>query len=193
MRWTRRLPGSRRASSWSSTLTAGSPCATTAAASRSTRIRAFPDKSALEVILTTLHSGGKFGGNAYKTSGGLHGVGVSVVNALSDGLEVEVARDRRLWRQRYRRGVPEGPVEDCGPVHNRRGTTLSFHPDPEIFADAGVPPGAAVPDGALEGLSVPRRRDPLALRPVAAAPGGRAAGGAAAFSGRSRRLSDGEP
>jgi topoisomerase-4 subunit B len=100
----------------------------------------FPGRSALEVILTTLHSGGKFGGNAYKTSGGLHGVGVSVVNALSDGLAVEVARDRRLWRQRYSRGVPEGPVEDCGPVHNRRGTTLSFHPDPEIFAEAGFRP-----------------------------------------------------
>ncbi len=124
----------------------------------------FPDKSALEVILTTLHSGGKFGGNAYKTSGGLHGVGVSVVNALSDGLAVEVARDRRLWRQRYRSGVPEGPVEDCGPVQNRRGTTLSFHPDPEIFADAGFRPALLIPDGALEGVSVPRRRDPLARR-----------------------------
>src|SRR3954468_24111375 len=100
----------------------------------------FPGKSALEVILTTLHSGGKFGGNAYKISGGLHGVGVSVVNALSDGLAVEVARDRRLWRQRYSSGAPEGPVEDCGPVHNRRGTTLSFHPDPEIFADAAFRP-----------------------------------------------------
>src|SRR6185312_2684456 len=100
----------------------------------------FPDKSALEIILTMLHSGGKFGGGAYRTSGGLHGVGVSVVNALSDRLEVEVARDRRLWRQRYRRGAPEGPVEDCGPVQNRRGTTLSFHPDPEIFAEAGFRP-----------------------------------------------------
>jgi topoisomerase-4 subunit B len=100
----------------------------------------FPDKSALEIILTTLHSGGKFGGNAYKTSGGLHGVGVSVVNALSDRLVVEVARDRRLWRQRYSRGVPEGPVDECGPVHNRRGTTLSFHPDPEIFAESGFRP-----------------------------------------------------
>jgi len=108
----------------------------------------FPGKSALEVILTTLHSGGKFGGSAYKTSGGLHGVGVSVVNALSDALTVEVARskegdnarDRRLWRQRYIRGVPQGPVEDCGPMSNRRGTTISFHPDPEIFADAQFRP-----------------------------------------------------
>src|SRR4051794_20917691 len=100
----------------------------------------FPGKSALEVILTTLHSGGKFGGNAYKTSGGLHGVGVSVVNALSDGLVVEVARDRRLWRQRYSRGLPEAPLEDAGPVHNRRGTTLSFHPDPEIFGEAEFRP-----------------------------------------------------
>src|SRR5713101_8385998 len=72
----------------------------------------FPDKSALEVILTTLHSGGKFSADAYRTSGGLHGVGVSVVNALSDELEVEVARDRRLWWQRYSRGVPESKVED---------------------------------------------------------------------------------
>jgi topoisomerase IV subunit B len=95
----------------------------------------FPDKSALEVILTTLHSGGKFGGDAYKTSGGLHGVGVSVVNALSDALEVEVARDRRLFRQTYARGLPQTPLEDVGPVHNRRGTTLSFHPDPEIFGE----------------------------------------------------------
>jgi topoisomerase-4 subunit B len=95
----------------------------------------FPDKSALEVILTTLHSGGKFGGDAYKTSGGLHGVGVSVVNALSDALEVEVARDRRLYRQTYARGLPQTALEDAGPVQNRRGTTLSFHPDPAIFGD----------------------------------------------------------
>jgi topoisomerase IV subunit B len=95
----------------------------------------FPDKSALEVILTTLHSGGKFSGKAYQTSGGLHGVGVSVVNALSDALDVEVALDRRLFRQRYVRGIPQGPLEDAGPVQNRRGTTLSFHPDPEIFGE----------------------------------------------------------
>ena len=95
----------------------------------------FPKKSALEVILTTLHSGGKFGGDAYRTSGGLHGVGVSVVNALADRLEVEVARDRRVWSQSYRRGVPESGLIDRGPVNNRRGTTLRFHPDPEIFGD----------------------------------------------------------
>jgi topoisomerase IV subunit B len=93
----------------------------------------FPDKSALEVILTTLHSGGKFGGDAYRTAGGLHGVGVSVVNALSDVLEVEVARDRRLWRQSYGRGRPRTALVGAGPVHNRRGTSLRFHPDPEIF------------------------------------------------------------
>ena len=93
----------------------------------------FPGKSALEVILTTLHSGGKFGGDAYKTSGGLHGVGVSVVNALSDKLSVEVARDRKLWSQDYSRGKPKTKLKDLGPVQNRRGTTVRFHPDPEIF------------------------------------------------------------
>ena len=93
----------------------------------------FPGKSALEIILTTLHSGGKFGGDAYKTSGGLHGVGVSVVNALSDRLYVEVARDRRLWTQEYSRGVAKSKLQDAGPVQNRRGTTIRFHPDPQIF------------------------------------------------------------
>ncbi len=93
----------------------------------------FPDKSALEVILTTLHSGGKFGGDAYKVSGGLHGVGVSVVNALSEALTIEVARDRVLWSQQYSRGAPLGPLTRVGPVQNRRGTTVSFRPDPEIF------------------------------------------------------------
>ena len=95
----------------------------------------FPDKSALEVILTTLHSGGKFGGDAYKVSGGLHGVGVSVVNALSDSLVVEVARERQLWRQSFCRGTPLGPLSLVGPVQNRRGTTVRFHPDPEIFGE----------------------------------------------------------
>jgi topoisomerase-4 subunit B len=93
----------------------------------------FPDKTALEVILTMLHSGGKFGGDAYKTSGGLHGVGVSVVNALSDILVVEVAKDRLLHRQRFSRGLALGPLEVVGPAPNRRGTTIAFHPDPQIF------------------------------------------------------------
>ena len=100
----------------------------------------FPDKSALEVILTTLHSGGKFGGEAYRTSGGLHGVGVSVVNALADEFEVEVARDRRLWSQSYCRGIPKISLVDRGPVHNRRGTTVRFHPDPAIFGELGFRP-----------------------------------------------------
>lgn len=92
-----------------------------------------PGKSTLEVILTVLHAGGKFDGKAYETSGGLHGVGVSVVNALSDHLEVEVARNRKLYRQRFSRGVPQGPLEEVGDVQNRRGTKVRFHPDPEIF------------------------------------------------------------
>jgi topoisomerase-4 subunit B len=130
----------------------------------------FPGKSALEVILTKLHSGGKFGGDAYRTSGGLHGVGVSVVNALSDALEVEVARDRRLWRQRYHRGVPEGPVEDGGPVQNRRGTTLSFHPDPEIFGDAQFRPAllyrmARSKAYLFRGVEIRWRCDPSLPRP----------------------------
>ncbi|MDX3929422.1 MAG: DNA topoisomerase IV subunit B [Shinella sp.] len=95
-----------------------------------------PGKSTLEVIMTVLHAGGKFDGKAYETSGGLHGVGVSVVNALSDSLEVEVARNRKLYRQRFSRGVPQGPLEELGEVHNRRGTKVRFHPDPEIFGPA---------------------------------------------------------
>ncbi len=93
----------------------------------------FPKKSALEVIMTTLHSGGKFSGKAYQTSGGLHGVGVSVVNALSDRLRVEVARGRQLYAQEFSRGHPTTKLETLGPTPNRRGTTVTFHPDPEIF------------------------------------------------------------
>ena len=95
----------------------------------------YENVSALQVILTTLHSGGKFGDKVYATSGGLHGVGLSVVNALSEQLTVEVARDKRLWRQSYARGTPAGPLEDAGPVTNRRGTLVRFHPDPEIFGE----------------------------------------------------------
>ncbi len=93
----------------------------------------FKDKSALEVIMTMLHAGGKFDSKVYETSGGLHGVGVSVVNALSDHVEVEVARNRRLYRQRFSRGKALGPLEEVGEVQNRRGTRVTFHPDAEIF------------------------------------------------------------
>jgi len=94
----------------------------------------FKHLSALEVILTTLHSGGKFSGKVYTTSGGLHGVGASVVNALSDALQVEVARDRTLYKQEYARGKAKTRLINAGPVNNRRGTTIRFHPDPQIFA-----------------------------------------------------------
>jgi topoisomerase-4 subunit B len=93
----------------------------------------FKDKSALEVILCTLHSGGKFSGKAYQTSGGLHGVGASVVNALSDSLVVEVARNKELFEQRFSRGIPLGPVCKIGAAPNRRGTMMTFHADEDIF------------------------------------------------------------
>ncbi len=93
----------------------------------------FPKKSALEVIMCTLHAGGKFDSKVYETSGGLHGVGVSVVNALSETLEIEVARSSQLYRQVYRRGKPTNGLEKLGRVHNRRGTKVRFKPDPEIF------------------------------------------------------------
>ncbi len=95
----------------------------------------FPNKSALEVILTTLHSGAKFGGKSYKTSGGLHGVGLSVVNALSKRLVVEISSNRELWRQEYAEGQPLTPLENKGPSAYRRGTFITFWPDPKIFGD----------------------------------------------------------
>jgi topoisomerase-4 subunit B len=98
----------------------------------------FKDKSALEIVLTTLHSGGKFGGDAYRTSGGLHGVGLSVVNALSVKLHVEIARDKKLWTQSYSRGKPLGKLKDNGKAANKRGTTICFKPDPKIFGDKAV-------------------------------------------------------
>ena len=101
----------------------------------------YPKQSALEVIMTTLHSGGKFEGKAYSTSGGLHGVGVSVVNALSSETVVEVARDRKLYRQSFAKGVATSKLEEIGAAPNRRGTTLTFVPDFEIFgADAAFDP-----------------------------------------------------
>ncbi|MCG8441678.1 MAG: DNA topoisomerase IV subunit B [Caulobacterales bacterium] len=95
----------------------------------------FPKKSALEVILTTLHAGGKFSDKVYQTSGGLNGVGVSVVNALSSALVVEVARERKLHRQSFAAGVPEGPLTVVGSAPNRRGTTVRFTPDATIFGE----------------------------------------------------------
>ena len=117
----------------------------------------FKNLSALEVILTTLHSGGKFGGKAYETSGGLHGVGSSVVNALSEAMEVEVARDRMLWKQSYARGKPATQADQ-----RRAGAQPARHLDPlqagpDDVRRPRVQPGAAVPAVPLQGLSVPRR------------------------------------
>ena len=95
----------------------------------------FPKKSALEVILCTLHSGGKFSDKAYQTSGGLHGVGASVVNALSDSLKVEVSKNKQIYEQSFSRGIPLGPVTKIGETNNKRGTIIKFHPDPEIFGN----------------------------------------------------------
>ena len=100
----------------------------------------FPGKSALEVIMTTLHAGGKFDSKVYETSGGLHGVGISVVNALSDLLEVEVARNQTLYRQTFSRGHAQGALELVGRVQNRRGTRVRFHPDAEIFGSLKFDP-----------------------------------------------------
>jgi topoisomerase IV subunit B len=93
----------------------------------------FKNKSALEVIMCTLHAGGKFDSKVYETSGGLHGVGVSVANALSERLEVEVARGQRLYRMAFERGKPKGKLQEVGKAPNRRGTKVRFRPDPEIF------------------------------------------------------------
>ena len=95
----------------------------------------FPEKSALEVILTTLHAGGKFTNKIYTTSGGLHGVGISVVNALSEFMAVEVARNQELYAQSFSRGIPSNELKQKGKIYNRRGTSVRFLPDREIFGD----------------------------------------------------------
>ncbi len=95
----------------------------------------YPKKSAVEVILTMLHSGGKFSNKAYATAGGLHGVGISVVNALSEDLEVQIARDRKLFQQTYSRGKPTSKLEKVAAAPNRRGTQVRFKPDPQIFGE----------------------------------------------------------
>ncbi|MBT7583446.1 MAG: DNA topoisomerase IV subunit B, partial [Kordiimonadaceae bacterium] len=98
----------------------------------------YKDKSALEVIFTTLHSGGKFNDKVYETSGGLHGVGISVVNALSEWTDVEVARDKQLWTQSFARGIAQGKIVNLGPINNRRGTKVTFMPDHEIFGKGNI-------------------------------------------------------
>jgi topoisomerase IV subunit B len=118
----------------------------------------FPGKSALEVILCTLHAGGKFSNKAYSTSGGLNGVGSSVVNALSDRMVVQVALNKQLYEQSFSRGVPQGPIAIIGAAPNRRGTSVTFHPDPETR-----PPDE---NGAVQGLPFFRRRNPLENRPA---------------------------
>ena len=100
----------------------------------------FPKKSALEVILTMLHSGGKFGGKVYDTSGGLHGVGISVVNALSDWLEIEVIRNKKVYKQEYSRGEPKGKIKQTGSDPKGKGTIVRFHPDHKIFGNAKFKP-----------------------------------------------------
>ncbi len=99
-----------------------------------------PKKSALEIIFCTLNAGGKFSGDSYQTSGGLHGVGSSVVNALSDHLRVEVARNKELFAMEFSRGLPQGPLKKIGAAPNRRGTAVTFHPDPEIFGSLKLKP-----------------------------------------------------
>ena len=130
----------------------------------------FKHLSALEVILTTLHSGGKFGGKVYNTSGGLHGVGASVVNALSDVLQVEVARDRTLWKQDYRPRQAADETGQCRADQQPARHHVPLPPRPADLRRPAVPAGAAVPALPLQGLSVPRRRNPLGLRQIAAEP-----------------------
>ncbi|SHI76742.1 DNA topoisomerase IV subunit B [Shimia gijangensis] len=99
-----------------------------------------PEKSALEIIFCTLNAGGKFSGDSYETSGGLHGVGSSVVNALSDHLRVEVARNKELFAMEFSRGIPQGKLEKIGSAPNRRGTAVTFHPDADIFGSLKLKP-----------------------------------------------------
>src|SRR6187399_3363962 len=107
----------------------------------------FKSKSALEVIMCTLHAGGKFDSKVYETSGGLHGVGVSVANALSERMEVEVAREQKLYKMSFERGHPKGKLQDLGEINNRRGTRIRFKPDTDIFGAKAAfkSAGAAIP------------------------------------------------
>ncbi len=127
----------------------------------------FKNKSALEVIMTTLHAGGKFGGKVYDTSGGLHGVGASVVNALSEWMEIKVARDKQAYKMRFERGHAVGKLKTLGAA-NWRGTIVSFKPDRQIFGkDIAFFASPALSHGAIEGLSVSWRGNPLEMRSLA--------------------------
>ena len=150
----------------------------------------FKSKSALEVIMCTLHAGGKFDSKVYETSGGLHGVGVSVANALSERMEVEVAREQQLYRMAFERGKPKGKLEKAGRAPNRRGTKRALQARPGHFRTQGrFQTRARLQDDALEGLSVRRRRNPLALRQGAAQRRrGRAGKGDVPFRRRSEGL-----
>ena len=141
--------------------------------------------------MTVLHAGGKFDSKAYNTSGGLHGVGVSVVNALSETLEVQVARDQQLYRMVFSRGEPQTKLEKLGSIMNRRGTKVRFKPDEKIFGKgAAFKPARAFEDGALESVSFRRRRNPLEVR-ARADQGRHARRSRLPFPGRPARLSDG--
>jgi topoisomerase-4 subunit B len=124
----------------------------------------FPGKSALEVILSTLHSGGKFSGKAYATSGGLHGVGISVVNALSTLTRVEVARNKELFAQEFSKGVTLGPIQKIGAAPNRRGTGAIHARPGNLWRRCALQACAPVQAGAVQGLSVCGRGNPLEMR-----------------------------
>ena len=135
----------------------------------------FKNKSALEVIMTTLHAGGKFGGKVYDTSGGLHGVGASVVNALSEWMEVEVAREKRAYKQRFERGHATTKLKDLGPAPNRRGTIVSFKPDAKIFGTAQFSPAtlyrmARSKAYLFRGVEIRWKCDPSLLKPESEIP-----------------------
>ena len=119
----------------------------------------FPGKSAVEVILTTLHAGGKFSGKAYATSGGLHGVGASVVNALSSELHVEIAREKKLYSQSFARGLPQGTLAE--PARHQR---YLLPRSGDLRRQPEIPPGDPLSHGAVKGLSVCRGGNPLEMR-----------------------------